>query len=68
MHDENKIKERDEDERFFHRLTVGWAYQSFLTQQQLLDGVASSSFKLPIPLWYAFAELDGGSGRESNLW
>jgi len=60
MHDENKIKEHDTDERNLHRITVGWAYQSLLTQQQVLDAAAAgaSPWKLPIPLWYAFAEQD----------
>ena len=61
-HDPVKVKENDDDEMNLRKLTVGWAYQALLAQQR----VTTECKHIPVPLLFAYAELDLVADPELN--
>ena len=61
-HDEEKVKEHDEDELNLTNFTLGWAYQSLLAQTRVTNNCKA----LSVPLMFAYAELDQVADHNLN--
>lgn len=60
--DAAKQKEYNEDPKNQHNITLGWAYQSMLTQEK----VQKEGTRIPIPLLYSYGDQDQVANPQLN--